>query len=88
MARPEDILSRADAEDFLYEEARLIDEGHFEEWLDVFTEDGIYWLPINLMPRLMNIFRSYLMINYAERSGFTGSAEPNFRPKPASQTST
>ena len=48
MARPEDILSRADAEDFLYEEARLIDEGHFEEWLDIFTEDGIYWLPINL----------------------------------------
>ena len=26
MAQPEDILSRADAEDFLYEEARLIDE--------------------------------------------------------------
>ena len=48
MARPEDILSRADAENFLYEEGRLIDEGHFEEWLDLFTEDGIYWLPINL----------------------------------------
>lgn len=46
MAIPEDILSRAEAENFLYEEARLIDEGRHEEWLDLFAEDGIYWLPI------------------------------------------
>ena len=47
MAHPEDILSRANAEDFLFEEARLINEGHFKAWLDLFTEDAIYWLPIN-----------------------------------------
>ncbi len=46
MKLPKDLLCREDAEDFLYEEARLIDEGQFEEWLDLFTEDGIYWLPI------------------------------------------
>ncbi len=47
MAHPEDILSRANAEDFLFEEARLINGGHFKAWLDLFTEDAIYWLPIN-----------------------------------------
>lgn len=27
-------------------EARLIDEGRFEAWLDLFTEDCLYWVPI------------------------------------------
>jgi len=39
-------LSRQDAETFLYEEARLLDEGRLEEWLELFTSDGLYWLPI------------------------------------------
>lgn len=39
-------LSRAEAESFLYREARLLDEGRLEEWLELFTEDGIYWIPI------------------------------------------
>src|SRR5262249_58714072 len=39
-------MTRQEAEDFLAEEARLLDERCFEEWLDLFTEDGIYWMPI------------------------------------------
>ena len=39
-------LTRQEAEDFLYEEARLLDERLFEAWLHLFTEDGIYWIPI------------------------------------------
>jgi len=39
-------MTRKDAEDFLFEEARLLDERRFEEWLDLFTKDGIYWIPI------------------------------------------
>jgi len=39
-------LTRQEAEDFLYEEARLLDERLFETWLHLFTEDGIYWIPI------------------------------------------
>lgn len=35
-----------DAEAFLYREARLLDEGRLEEWSRLFTEDGIYWLPL------------------------------------------
>ena len=34
-----------DVEQFLYHEARLLDEGRFDEWLDLFTSDAVYWLP-------------------------------------------
>ncbi len=40
-------LSRTEAEDFIYREARLLDERRFEEWLDLFTEDGLYWIPMD-----------------------------------------
>ena len=32
-------------EQFLYREARLLDERRFEEWSELFTEDGVYWAP-------------------------------------------
>ncbi len=32
--------------DFVISEARMIDERRFPEWLDLFTEDGIYWMPL------------------------------------------
>ena len=38
-------LTRADAETFLYFEARLLDERRFEEWLALFTTDGHYLVP-------------------------------------------
>jgi 3-phenylpropionate/cinnamic acid dioxygenase small subunit len=40
-------LTRAEAEDFLYRESGLLDEGRLEEWLALFTEDGHYWIPQN-----------------------------------------
>ena len=33
-------------EQFLYHEARLLDEQRFEEWLSLFTEDATYWVPL------------------------------------------
>lgn len=30
---------------FVYREARLLDEMRYEEWLDLFAEDGHYWMP-------------------------------------------
>lgn len=30
---------------FLYREARLLDEKRYEEWRDLFAEDGLYWVP-------------------------------------------
>ena len=30
---------------FLVHEARLLDDRRFEEWMALFTEDGLYWVP-------------------------------------------
>ena len=40
-------LAVADAEQLIFHEARLIDERQFEAWLELFTDDGLYWLPID-----------------------------------------
>lgn len=31
--------------DFVIREARMLDELRFNEWLELFTEDGHYWMP-------------------------------------------
>jgi benzoate/toluate 1,2-dioxygenase beta subunit len=36
-------LNRCDR--FLQHEARLLDEGKFDDWLALFTPDGCYWVP-------------------------------------------
>ena len=33
-------------QDFLYYEARLLDTGELEAWLELFTEDATYWVPL------------------------------------------
>lgn len=38
-------LSRTEAEDFLYREARLLDNWQLEEWAALFTADGEYLIP-------------------------------------------
>jgi 3-phenylpropionate/cinnamic acid dioxygenase small subunit len=45
MADTMERLSAAAAEAFLVREARLLDEGRFEDWLALFTADAWYWLP-------------------------------------------
>jgi 3-phenylpropionate/cinnamic acid dioxygenase small subunit len=35
-----------DVAQFLYQEARLLDTGQLEAWLDLFTEDATYWVPL------------------------------------------
>ena len=42
-----DLALRAQAEDFLYEEALMLDEKRYADWVDLFTEDAIYWVPAN-----------------------------------------
>ena len=32
-------------EQFLYAEARKLDDGRYRDWLALFTEDGHYWMP-------------------------------------------
>ena len=38
-------LGLAECEQFLILEARLLDEGRFDEWLALFTSDAWYWVP-------------------------------------------
>src|SRR5438105_10238824 len=40
--RSEDVLR--EVEQFLYREARLLDERRFREWLELFTDDVRYWM--------------------------------------------
>jgi benzoate/toluate 1,2-dioxygenase subunit beta len=40
-------LSRTDAEDFLYREARILDDRRHREWLEMFADDATYWIPCN-----------------------------------------
>ncbi|GAA0533440.1 MAG: aromatic-ring-hydroxylating dioxygenase subunit beta [Pigmentiphaga sp.] len=32
--------------EFIYEEARLLDEKRLDQWQDLFTSDGVYWIPL------------------------------------------
>src|SRR5438876_9537352 len=40
------LIVRDEIEEFLYREADLLDERRFAEWLDLFTEDAHYWMPM------------------------------------------
>ena len=44
-SRPAAELPLARCEAFLIHEARLLDEGHFDQWLALFTPDARYWVP-------------------------------------------
>jgi 3-phenylpropionate/cinnamic acid dioxygenase small subunit len=38
-------IDRAPLEAFVIHEARLLDERRFREWMDLFADDGTYWVP-------------------------------------------
>ena len=38
-------VDRAEVEAFLVHEARLLDERRFREWMELFADDGTYWVP-------------------------------------------
>jgi benzoate/toluate 1,2-dioxygenase beta subunit len=38
-------IDRAAVEEFLVHEARLLDERRFRDWMELFAEDGTYWVP-------------------------------------------
>lgn len=41
---------RQEIENFLYLEAELLDERRLREWLDLFTDDLRYWMPVRYNP--------------------------------------
>jgi benzoate/toluate 1,2-dioxygenase beta subunit len=38
-------IERAPIEQLLMHEARLLDERRFRDWMELFTDDGSYWVP-------------------------------------------
>lgn len=42
-----DAITRETVIDFIYDEARMLDEGRFSEWLDLWLPDGHYWMPLD-----------------------------------------
>jgi benzoate/toluate 1,2-dioxygenase beta subunit len=40
-------LDRHQIENFLYREARLMDENAYDEWFALWTDDALYWVPAN-----------------------------------------
>lgn len=39
------LITQNDIEQFLYREARYLDDREFEKWLDCYAEDCEYWMP-------------------------------------------
>ena len=39
-------ITRDDVIDFIYSEARMLDEGRYHDWLALWLEDGHYWMPL------------------------------------------
>jgi 3-phenylpropionate/cinnamic acid dioxygenase small subunit len=39
-------VTREDIVDFVYAEARMLDEERFDEWLELWLPDGHYWMPL------------------------------------------
>lgn len=43
-------VTRSDVEDFLYNEAALLDEWRLDDWLELLTDDCVYRIPPNDVP--------------------------------------
>lgn len=80
-------IAKDDVEAFLYREARFADEGLYDEWLALWTDDATYWIPANLDDYDPN---EHVSIVYADRealqdrvdrlkSGGAWSQEPKSR---------
>jgi 3-phenylpropionate/cinnamic acid dioxygenase small subunit len=39
-------VDRSEIEEFLFQEAELLDDGRLDDWLGLFHPNGIYWIPI------------------------------------------
>ena len=40
------LLLQHEVEQYLYEEAALLDSAAWQQWLSLFTEDMLYWIPV------------------------------------------
>ena len=57
-------VSRADVEDFLFNEADLLDQWRLPEWLTLFTDDATYEVPCTDLPADASSATSLFYIAY------------------------
>ena len=38
--------TESDLKKFVLNECRMLDEGNYTGWLELFTDDGVYWMPL------------------------------------------
>ena len=62
---------QAEIADFLYREARLLDQQKWSEWLELYAEDAVFWAPAPLM-RGGYTSNPELELNYIYIVGRTG----------------
>jgi 3-phenylpropionate/cinnamic acid dioxygenase small subunit len=53
------VLLKQEMEDFLYDEAELLDERRYEEWLELLAEDVRYWMPMRRNVKFGELEREY-----------------------------
>jgi 3-phenylpropionate/cinnamic acid dioxygenase small subunit len=56
------MLLKQKIEDFLYQEAELLDERRYEEWLDLVAEDVRYWMPMRRNVRCGELDREFTRV--------------------------
>ena len=40
-------MNRDDVVNFIYDEAWMLDEGQYHDWLNLWLPDAVYWMPLN-----------------------------------------
>jgi 3-phenylpropionate/cinnamic acid dioxygenase small subunit len=82
---PSNVDERQAVIDFLHLEARLADEARYAEWLALWTDDGVYWVPATTDPaadpgkHLSHIYDNRVRIETRVKmlqSGYRYSQEP------------
>ena len=53
------VLLQQEIEDFLYREADLLDERHYDEWLALLAEDVRYWMPMRRNVKVNDLEREF-----------------------------
>jgi p-cumate 2,3-dioxygenase beta subunit len=61
------VITRAQIEDFLYEEAALLDEWRLREWLELLTDDVVYEVPSTDVPDGDSRSTLFIVADSAER---------------------
>jgi benzoate/toluate 1,2-dioxygenase beta subunit len=80
-------VDRQQVEQFIYHEADLMDEHRYDEWLELWTDDALYWVPtgrdeVDPKREISLIYddRTRLQVRIARlKSGFAHAQDPKSR---------